>query len=251
MCASWAEARIAGGGVGAPMTHRGSIRILPALLAASTFLAACGPAAQPCGTFTFNGSPHSNAGVTIDVTFAFNAATCGAPATTATQIAYVQIVRIIDQNTGAFLAPNSDQQNRIVTGQTQVSLNGWAIDRISNRDWGYYGRNDDGTFFSTITTGSNTTNAVLRDVPSGWPDRTWFDAVSVPDCLMGIATCQDRELGFYYWFFIVDSNGTASSPGDFVAREWHRDAVDLSVTEWNNDAASLGKNAFPTLSRMP
>lgn len=227
-------------------------RTLIALLVAASLLAACGPASVPCGTFSFTGSPHANRGVTVAVTFDFDPAACSAPATTATTIAYVQIVRIIARDTGAFLAPSSEQQNRIVTGQSQSSMNGWAIDRITDRVWGYYGRNNDGSFAGTITTGSNTTNATLRDVPSGWPDNSWFDAVSVPDCLVGTASsCQDHMLGYYYWLFIVDGSGVAGAPGDSIARQWHQDAVDLSVTEWNNDAAGLSKNAFPTLSRMP
>jgi len=234
------------------MTQGPRNRILIALLVVASLLAACGPASQPCGAFSFTGSPHADQGVTVEVTFDFDPSTCSAPATTATTIAYVQIVRIIDFDTGAFLAPSSEQQNRIVTGQSQTSLNGWAIDRIAGRIWGYYGRNNDGSFAGTITTGSNSTDAILRDVPANWPNRTWFDAVSVPDCLVGTAgSCQDHLLGYYYWLFFVDSSGVTGAPGHAIARQWHQDAVDLSVTEWNSDAAGLGKNAFPTLSRMP
>lgn len=225
------------------------IGLVIALLAVA--VTSCGPATLPCGTFTFTGSPHANRGINMTLNFAFDPVACGAPATNATTIAYVQIIRIIDQDTGAFLQPNSDQQNRIVTGQS-ASLNGWAIDRLSGRVWGYYGRNNDGTFSATLTTGSNTTDAILRDTPSGWPDNSWFDAVSVPVCLVGDATCQDRLIGYYFWLFIVDSAGVVSgNPLNYVARDWHRDAVDLSVTEWDNDAPGLGNNGFPAFSRMP
>ena len=226
-------------------------RMVAIALSLALLAAGCGHASSPCGTFAFTGAKHSNRGVDVTVTFTFDPTNCGAPSTTATTIAYIQIVRIIDIDTGGFLAPNSDQQNRIVTGQTQTSLNGWAVDRLSGRVWGYYGRNNDGTFASTITTGSNSTNAVLRDSPSGWPNRSWFDAVTVPDCLVGVSACQDHLLGYYYWFFIVDNIGTATDPGDFVARTWHQDAVDRSVDAWNADASSLSKNSFPTLTRMP
>jgi hypothetical protein len=166
-------------------------------------------------------------------------------------MAYVQIVRIIDLSNGNYLAPNTDQQNRIVTGRADPALNGWAVDRLSGRIWGYYGRNNDGSFASTLTPGNDTTAAVLRDSPSGWPDRSWFDAVSVPVCIEGDAACLNRLTGYYYWLFVVGSGGSVGNPFNEVGVEWHRDALDEGVIEWNNDAAALSKNPFPAFSRMP
>jgi hypothetical protein len=213
-------------------------------------LPACGTATTPCGTFAFTGGPGFR-GVSVTVNFTFSPAACGAPAATAETIAYVQIVRIIDRNTGGFLAPNSDQQNRIVTGQTDATQNGWAVDRLAGRIWGYYGRNNDGTFASTLTPGSSTTNAVLQDQPSGWPDNSWFDAVSVPVCIAGGSTCLNKLTGYYYWLFIVQSGGNTAAPFNEVGVDWNRDAFDKSVVEWNNDAGGLSKNSFPAFSRMP
>jgi hypothetical protein len=215
------------------------------------FVAYCGEASTPCGVFTFTGTPHTDAGIDNTVSFAFDPAQCGAPACATNTIAYVQIVRIVDITTGNFLSPNSDQTNRIVTGNASASMNGWAVDRISNRVWGYYGRNNDGSFSGTLTPGSNAVAAVLRDRPSGWPDNSWFDAVSVPVCIDAASTCVNQLLGYYYWLFVVSSTGTVGTPFDEIGRTWHRDAVDLAVVEWNNDAAGLGKNAFPAFTRMP
>jgi len=211
-------------------------------------LLSCGNPTQPCGTFSFTGSPTTNRGVDVVVNFNFNPATCGATCSNNT-VAYIQIVRIIDQDTGNFLAPNSDQQNRIVTGDPSATQNGWAVDRLSGRVWGYYGRNNDGTFAGTLTTGSNTTTATLRDTPSGWPDRSWFDAVSVPTCITG-TTCNNTMDGYYYWLFVVGAGGTTGAPFNEVGVDWMQDAVDKSVTEWNNDAPGLTKNSFPALSRL-
>jgi hypothetical protein len=214
-------------------------------------VSACGSSTVPCGNFSFTGTPHSNHGIDMTLDFAFDPAGCKAAATTATTVAYIQIVRIIDRDTGDFLAPSSEQQNRIVTGRTPTSLNGWAVDRIAGKVWGFYGRNNDATFAGTLTTGSSTSTATLRDSPGGWPNNTWFDAVSVPECLVGATDCQDKLVGFYYWLFIVDAGGSVGNPTHLVAVDWHRDAVDQSVIEWNADAAGLGKNAFPALARMP
>src|SRR5206468_3706033 len=131
-------------------------------------LGGCGPATVPCGTFTFTGNSIANGGINCQVSFAFNTASCGAAACTCNTIAYVQIVRIIDRDTGNYLQPFSEQANRMVTGNATVAFNGWAVDRLAGRIWGYYGRNNDGTFAGTLTTGSNATAAVLRDTPSGW-----------------------------------------------------------------------------------
>jgi hypothetical protein len=213
-------------------------------------MSGCGPSTVPCGTFTFTGTPHTNRGITMTLDHNFNPAACSAPACTCNTIAYVQIVRIIDQNTGNFLSPNSEQTNRIVTGRATQALNGWAVDRLSGRIWGYYGRNNDGTFASTLTPGNNTTAATLRDTPSGWPDQSWFDAVSVPVCIAAGSSCVNQLTGFYYWLFVVGAGGSVGDPVHMIAVEWHRDAVSESIIEWNNDAPGLGKNAFPAFTRM-
>jgi len=219
------------------------------LSAAIVVLSNCGNPTAPCGDFTFTGSPHSSQGINVQVDFDFNPSDCGSSCNCNT-ICYIQIVRIIDLNTGAFLSPNTDQQNRIVTGRSDAWLNGWAIDRLSGRNWGYYGRNNDGTFASTITTGSNSATATLIDVPSGWPNNSWFDAVTVPVCIQSGSSCVNRLLGYYYWLFTVGSTGNSSDPFDEIGRTWMRDSFSESVTEWNNDASGLGKNSFPAMSSL-
>jgi hypothetical protein len=217
--------------------------VICALLALS-----CGNPTQPCGAFTFNATPISR-GENVNVNFNFNPALCGA-ACTCNTIAYIQIVRVVDRNTGAFLAPNSDQQNRIVTGQADATQNGWSVDRLSGRVWGYYGRNNDGVFSPTLTTGSNTSTATLRDMPSGWDDNVWLDFVSVPVCIDNAASCNNTLDGYWYWFFIVGTGGTTGQPFSEVGVDWMQDAFDKSVNEWNNDAPGLGKNSFPAMTRM-
>ena len=228
--------------------HRFSVMAF-AMLLVTLLAVACGTPTLPCGVFGFTGAAHNNRGVGVVVNFNFNPSTCGGTCTCNT-ICYVQIVRIIDQDTGNFLAPNTDQQNRIVTGRPDATQNGWSIDRLSGRVFGYYGRNNDGSFASTITIGSNRATATLRDTPSGWPNNSWFDAVSVPVCIDTGATCNNRLFGYYYWLFIVNNSGLASDPFHEIGVTWMQSAFNLSVTEWNNDAPGLGKNSFPGLSPL-
>ena len=224
-------------------------KILAGLVLLAVLAIACGTPTLPCGTFAFTGTPNGTH-LDLSVTFNFNPATCGAAACNCNTIAYIQIVRIIDPSTGNFLAPSTEQFNRIVTGGTPTQ-NGWAVDRVDHRNWGYYGRFDDGTFASYLTTGSNSTPAILGDSPANWPAGSWFDAVSVPVCINAAASCNNRLLGYYYWLFVTDSSGNAGAPFDEVGVTWMQDSFNLSVTEWNNDAPGLGKHTFPAMSPLP
>lgn len=229
-----------------------AIILVVGLLLAAPIVAACGAPTQPCGAFAFTGAPHASQGIDMSLDFTFNPATCSATGSpNATTVAFVQIVRIIDRTDGSFLAPSTEQFNRIITGNTNTPLNGWAIDRLTDRVWGYYGRNNNGAFSGTVTTGSSTSTGTLRDSPAGWPNQSWFDAVTVPVCLVGNAACQDRLVGYFYWLFIVDTSGTVGNPFNQIGVDWNQDAVDAAVVEWNNDATGLGKNQFPTFTRMP
>jgi hypothetical protein len=211
------------------------------------FISSCGTPTVPCGTFTFTGSPISN-GLSVSVTFDFNPSACGGACTCDT-VVYIQLARAYDLNTGNFLAPTTEYSNRMVLGRTPECLNGWMLDRLDGRVWGYYGRNNDGSFAGTLTPGNNTNAAVLLDTPSGWPDECMLDFVTVPVCIDNAAGCFNNLLGYYYWWFFIASGGSVSFI-DKIAVEWHRDAVVESILEWNNDAPGLGKNVFPTMNPL-
>src|SRR5205085_12433012 len=87
----------------------------------------CGPATTPCGTFTFSGTPHENHGITNSVSFAFDPSLCKAPACTCNTICYIQIIRIINLDTGEYMQPFSEQADRMVTGDSDATQNGWAV----------------------------------------------------------------------------------------------------------------------------
>lgn len=207
----------------------------------------CGTPTIPCGIFTFTGNPIAN-GLNVSVSYNFIPATCGV-ACTCDKVIYIQIARCYDLNTGNFLSPSMEYSNRMVLGRTPECLNGWMIDRLDGRVWGYYGRDNDGSFAGTLTPGDNTNAAVLLDTPGGWPDESMLDFVTVPVCIDDNAECFNDLLGYYYWWFFIAEGGSVSYI-DKIAVEWHRDAVDESVLEWNNDAPGLGKNVFPLMSPM-
>ena len=202
-----------------------------------------------CGTFTFTGTKVDTStqnGVDMNVSFDFNPDGCSSTCT-CDPVCYVQIVRTVDMDTSVYIYPTSEKEDR-------ANANGWYIDRIPDRIWGYYGRNDDGSFASTLNPGSETDPTILFDSPRRPEDEPWIDiwwqAVSAPVCIQSGSGCQNNLLGYYFWSWIVEPNGTTSDPIHAVAWENLDDEVDSAVTEWNAQAPGLGKNTFPAFTRL-
>ena len=218
------------------------------VIALALVLSACGVATIPCGTFMFSGKSNGP-GVGLYQSFLFGPALCKTACATKT-IAYIQVVRITDVETGEFLYASADQQARTVTGQG-AQMNGWAVDRLDGFKWGYFGRNDDGTFLPTVEPGnSNGVPAIFTDDPSVSQTNVLFEAIDVPICIDPESKCVNEELGYDYWLFLVDASNTATIPHDEIGRDWQADAVDLAVAAWNTQAPALLKNAFPAFTRL-
>lgn len=47
---------------------------------------------------------------------------------------------------------------------------GWYVERLTGRDWGHYGRDDDGTFASNLTPGNNHNECrpAMDDAVAAW-----------------------------------------------------------------------------------
>ena len=183
----------------------------------------------------------------MSLAFDFDPAACG-PAAACSLVAYVQIVRTVDMETFTYLYPSSEKQER-------ATDEGWYIDRIANRIWGYYGRNDDGSFASNLDPGSDTEDATLFDVPSRpeaepWLD-IWWQAVSVPVCLDDTSAYSNNLLGYYFWSWWVEADGSIVGIFDWIASEGTHETTIAAVNEWNAQAPGLGKNPFPAFTRAP
>jgi hypothetical protein len=219
------------------------------LFASLLLIISCGTPTTPCGTFHYSGVATPPVRAVVNIDFNFGPSTC-ASSCNCDSICYVQVVRVIDRSTGAFLAPNSDQHARIVTGTSQPTLNGWSVDRLAMRNWGYYGRNDDGTFAGTLTPGSNTSTATLRDGPAGFGPDDWLDFVSVPVCISHSSPCVSHLLGYWYWLIVIGPDNTNGDPFNEAGVDWNKDAFDAAVQMWNQTAPPLGKTVFPVFTRM-
>jgi hypothetical protein len=221
--------------------------LVPAALLLAT-LSACEPV-PPCGDLTFTGTEvdgSSSNGIDMNVSFDFDPAECGSNCT-CNLVAYVQIVRTVDLEDFNYLYPSSEKADR-------ATADGWYIDRLANRIWGYYGRNDDGSFASTLDPGSDTDPAILFDSPrrpesEPWL-HIWWEAVSVPVCIDPDSACANRLAGAYFWSWIVDAAGVVTGIVKGTAWDPLPAAFDAAVAEWNVQAPTLGKNNFPAFTWM-
>jgi len=232
------------------MVRASRLTVLATLLAVCLLEAGCSCQRLPiCGAFAFTGSKYDTStenGIDMSLRFDFNPATCGA-ACSADSICYVQIVRTVDLEGGTYLYPSAEKAAR-------ATPDGWYLDRLEGKKWGYYGRNDDGTFASTLSPGGNTTPTVLVDAPRR-PEMApyiwiFWEAVSVPVTIRADASCTDRLLGYYFWGWIVAKDGSVAGPLYAPAWEPMENDVDGGVAGWNAQAPGLGNYLFPVLARL-
>lgn len=206
---------------------------------------------EPCGVFEFHDTGvldnNSSNGWQMNLDFTFNPENCE-DTCSCDLVCYIQMVRTIDQSTGTYLYASTEKLNR-------ATAEGWYIDRLATRIWGYYGRNDNGTFASNLTPGSVGSPANLYDYPkrpeaAPWLDFLWM-AISVPVCIDNPGSnCNNHLLGYYEWAWAVDAAGTVPYTLDWVSPKGFKDDFDDAVAEWNSQAPTLSKNTFPAFTRL-
>lgn len=218
------------------------------LLLAASCNQLCTPV-QKCGDFSFSGTTFHNSssnGANVSVNFSFNPGSCNSSCT-CNPVCEVQIVRTVALDDSTYLYPSSEKQDR-ATDQ------GWYVDRLAGKIWGYYGRNNDGSFAPNLTPGSETSPTILTDAPNRPASapylHIWWQAVDAPVCIQANSGCANKLLGYYFWSWLVDSSGAVSGPVDAVAWDPLQSQVDAAVVKWNAQAPGLGKNVFPPLTRL-
>lgn len=229
--------------LGARMSWRLRSAVVLLTFLGTSLLASCTPAGA-CGVFDFEGTLDDTStenALPMSLDFDFNPDACGSAATCDT-VAWVQMVRNFDFEDLTNLFPSSEKEDRATT-------DGWYIDRLEDRVWGYYGRNNNGTFAGNVTTGSDTTTATLFDRPKRGDQEPWLDfwwmAVSVPVCLDEDSAVVNNLLGYYFWSWTADESGVMGGPFDALAWESLDVSFGAAVDGWDADAPGLGKNEFP------
>jgi len=162
-------------------------------------------------------------------------------------VCFIQMVRNEDIEDGSFLYPSTEKEDR-------ATAEGWYIDRLEGKVWGYYGRNDDGTFASTVAVGSDASTANIYDFATRGEEEPWINfwwtAVTVPVCTENAgSSCNDELLGYYFWGWKVDDAGAVATV-DWTAGTGAKDDFDAAVAAWNVQAPTLSKNTFPTFTRL-
>ena len=211
--------------------------------------------ADQCGTFQFidsNSSPTvigetSPPPGAVQIKFKFDPQPTCQVACQCNTVAYIQIIRIFNSQRTEFISIDEETSFRMIRN-SEYWLNGWAIDRQPRRISGYYGYTGSGAAESPsagITPGDNINWAVLTDKPGGLPDGATGEVVSFAVCRDRNANCADCILGSYFWAFRVGSDGTPTITTHYQGKEWHQDALYHAISNWNREAARLGKSILP------
>lgn len=200
----------------------------------------------PCGTFVFAGDTF-NTGLDMSLQFSFNPADCGKPACNTPKICFIQMVRTYDLEEQTYSYISEEHQARSIEY-------GWYVDRLTGKKWGYYGRNDNGSFAGNLTPGNNATPSVLFDRPQRpGASGIWWQAVSASVSIdAGASSCHNNYLGYYYWSWYANSDGSISNANIIKGVAWENlhTTMDAAVAAWNTQAPSISHNLFPAFNKL-
>lgn len=152
-------------------------------------------------------------------------------------VGFIQIVRTDDlHNPNYYLYPSEEKKER-------ATDDGWYVDRGEGYKWAIYGQMDNGSFADYVFVGSETDpTAFMTDAPYRPENQPYFcirwQAVAVPVCISTdeypLAPCQDERLGYYYWGWTVDHEGSVITDDDRhgIARESMTENVEEALERW-------------------
>jgi hypothetical protein len=146
----------------------------------------------------------------------------------ASEIAFVQNVRTLDSAN----KPDEDRDNF----KNRMTDEGFTIDRVDDRKFGYYGYNNDGTSAGNTSPGSSPNPlkpATLYDKPS-WnhPNTKWdFEAAVTAKAGADAGTIY----GALSWGFDVDKDNKVTSHAP-KHLDKQSGSFDKAVTKWNEQA---------------
>jgi hypothetical protein len=212
---------------------------------ALAFLIACTPTLE-CGTWAFTGTPQTYA-FQITSAFTFTPATCGQSCDCPEDV-ITQMVSVYDSVSETYLYPTSSYSDRAIAY-------GWSIDQLDGWAYGYYSLDNDGHTFDPgyNPPGSNGVATTLYDEPS-WPgyNNLFFYSVDVATCFSSDSKCKNNILGYYFWSWTTDSNGTVSQ---FITAPAWKDldtTFQNAVSGWNTWAPTSGpENMGPGYPGQP
>ncbi len=146
------------------------------------------------------------------------------------EIAFVQSVKFSDASTHASVETIPNYLPRR-TGA------GWTLDRVEQKQYGWYGYNNDGLPSGTVTSGkapSPLTKATLHDRPSDMRPNSVFEFETCAICRAG--TDANKIYSCFLWGFNVDAANRVTSRSTSEAAGPSAEFSE-SVRQWNLQAA--------------
>ena len=216
------------------------------------FMTACQPTLE-CGAWNFSGTPSGNS-FPLTSAFTFNTSTCSGNCQNIQDV-MIQMTWVYDED---------EHKNLYASDQPQggrSDADGWNIDRVDGAAHGYYGLQNNGTFYTGWNVpGGNGTANTLYDEPGGWPANTYFYAVDVAVCYDS-KDCNNKITGYYFWSYILDQNDVGQK---FITAPAWKDLdteFQSALAAWNTWAPTSGTEndgtgteshaiAFPALSDL-
>jgi hypothetical protein len=204
---------------------------------AGLLLSGCATSLE-CGSWSFSGTPVSASGggyatlANVTSAFTYTPAACGQNCDCNTDV-MIQMVAVWDTADHKYLYDGTGDKNR-------ATANGWTIDRVDGAAYGWYGLLNDGVTFypGWNTPGGNGTANTLYDGPVQ-PDNIVFFTVDVAICYAS-KTCKNKILGYYFWSWSVDNNGTARGPAALNGWTDLETEFQSAVAAWNKWAPTSG-----------
>ena len=228
------------------------LRICIAILALF-FASACDTIPDPplanCGSFTFAPTTDTNPtgqAELFELTFTHAPGNCPI---SCGNYWFVQVIRPLDVDSGEFIHPNDTQQDRMVTGQSDGYLNGWAVDRKEGRLLGWYGVTNEFKFEppsgipgEKFQMGLGTTPAIMHDTLARG-DRWAGKRMQILGITVAVGTdpgtaCENKILGMQKWLAAFDHDDatqqdTVSNPVLLPTGQREVQPFFCAVDAWN------------------
>jgi len=216
-----------------------------------------------CGFFNFSPKTdkdqNGNVAAQFKLDFTFHPSQCNSTCS-CDKVWFVQILRVLDLDNPSSIMQTSDEQQARMVQSTDLSLKGWAVDRIAGSKFGYYHMNSSGGLdqdpFDLWQFGYVDTPAIMHD--SVQPGANWrwgsnvkrvqYQGIAAAVCIDG-GSCQAHVLGMKQWVTNYDrTTNTIDPPTAYDTFTWAQGALTAAVSAWNNQG---GHDALPTFTFNP
>jgi hypothetical protein len=169
---------------------------------------------------------------------------------TSNKIGFVQMMKCLKGDGTPLLFENEKPR----ATDAKSGDEGWAVDRLADNKWGYYGMNDAGTAGSKLTLGSRTD--ATTSVDAWMHDRIMLarEAGKTAGCTamtFAIDIEHGTYLGGFSWGYSVDASGKVTTLA--LGEALMGDVQKAAIKGWNTQAGlkDAAKRNAPDQKRLP